>query len=403
MTKLKVAIAIIFLYSFFSCHKKAEEAPLLAHYIPEPIILKDTTLIDVPFYLNLGEVSAKFIEKKRIDIENFYNKNIGTADFNGSFIVAKNGKILFEKYKGFSNFSTKKQLTSNTPLHLASVSKVITATAILKLIQEGKLDLNQKVNTVLADYPYQNTTIKTLLNHRSGLQHYSRFSHFIKTWNHKKVLTNYDVLDLLKKYKFPLAYKNDTHFNYCNTNYAILALVIESVYGKPYPEAIKEMVFAPLGMNDTFVFDYFTQKETVSQSYKSTGLNFGWDQYDAIYGDKNIYSTPRDMVKFDLATYSQEFLRKDLWEEALKGYSYEKSGTKNYGLGIRMRECPLKQPLHYHNGWWHGNTSSYTTLKNDTIVIMAISNKYTKKTYQSLKLSVLFGDYPFELNTEITE
>jgi hypothetical protein len=103
-------------------------------------------------------------------------------------------------------------------------------------------------------------------------------------------------------------------------------------------------------------------------------------------------------VKFDLATYSTEFLRKDLWEEALKGYSYEKRGVKNYGLGIRLREWETGQTLHYHNGWWHGNTSSYTTLKNDTIVIIALSNKYTRKTYQAMKLSALFGDYPFELD-----
>ena len=86
--------------------------------------------------------------------------------------------------------------------------------------------------------------------------------------------------------------------------------------------------------------------------------------------------------------------------EALKGYSYEKRGIRNYGLGIRMNEWKTGQTLHYHNGWWHGNTSSYTTMKNDTVVIIALSNKYTLKTYKATKLAALFGDYPYVLEKE---
>ncbi|MFN3640473.1 MAG: serine hydrolase domain-containing protein, partial [Flavobacterium sp.] len=254
-----------------------------------------------------------------------------------------------------------------------------------------------KVKTYLPDFPYESTTVRTLLNHRSGLPHYSRFSESVKGWNHKKTLTNSEVLDYLKRYRFSLLFKTDTKFNYCNTNYAMLALIIEQVTGSDYAAAMEEWLFRPLGMKDSFVFDYFTQKEIVSQSYKSTKVNYGWDQFDAIYGDKNIYSTPRDLAKFDLATYAPGFLRKDLWQEALNGYSYEKNGVNNYGLGYRMKEFETGQKVVFHNGWWHGNTSSYVTLKKDTVAIIGISNRYTKKVYQSMKLSALFGDYPFEL------
>ena len=93
-------------------------------------------------------------------------------------------------------------ITSNTSLHIASISKVLTATAILKLVQENHIQLDQSVQSVLPDFPYEKTTIRTLLNHRSGLPHYSRFPETIKGWNSKKVLTNHDVLDYLKRYKF---------------------------------------------------------------------------------------------------------------------------------------------------------------------------------------------------------
>lgn len=398
MSKLSIAAAISTILFTFSCQKK-EESPLLAQHLEEKeIIIVDSSLISIPYSLELNPVSEAYAFEKERQVSEFYSKKIGLSDFSGSLLVAKNGKIIFEDYKGYANFATKTPISEKTALHLASVSKVMTATLVLKLVQDNKIDLNEKVQTYLPDFPYQNTTVKTLLNHRSGLPHYSRFSESVKGWNSKKTLTNADVLDYLKRYKFALLAKNDTKFNYCNTNYAMLALIIEKVTEKTFAEAMQEQIFTPLGMNDTFVIDFVKQKNDVSQSYKSNYVNHGWDQFDAIYGDKNIYSTPRDLVKFDLATYSTEFLRKDLWEEALKGYSYEKRGVKNYGLGIRLREWETGQTLHYHNGWWHGNTSSYTTLKKDTIVIIALSNKYTQKTYQAMKLSALFGDYPFELN-----
>ena len=398
MSKLSIAVAISTILFTFSCQKK-EEAPLLAQHVEEEeIVIVDSSLITIPFSLELNPVSEDYAFEKERQVSEFYSKKIGLSDFSGAVLVAKNGKIIFEDYKGYANYATKTPVSKTTALHLASVSKVMTATLVLKLVQENKIDLNEKVQTYLPDFPYQNTTVRTLLNHRSGLPHYSRFSESIKGWNSRKILTNADVLDYLKRYKFALVAKNDTKFNYCNTNYAMLALIIEKVTEKTYAEAMQEEIFTPLGMNDSFVIDFEKQKKDVSQSYKSNYVNHGWDQFDAIYGDKNIYSTPRDLVKFDLATYSNEFLRKDLWEEALKGYSYEKRGVKNYGLGIRLREWETGQTLHYHNGWWHGNTSSYTTLKKDTIVIIALSNKYTQKTYQAMKLSALFGDYPFELN-----
>jgi hypothetical protein len=71
-------------------------------------------------------------------------------------------------------------------------------------------------------------------------------------------------------------------------------------------------------------------------------------------------------------------------------------------LGIRLREWDNGAKLFYHNGWWHGNTSSYINLKKENAVIIALSNKYTQKTYQVKRLSVLFGDYPFTLNDTAT-
>lgn len=396
MTYKTIALAISTLLFATACQQKAE-APLLAHHIPEPIIVVDSAQITIPFALEMNPVSNEYRAEKEAEIDLYYQKNISLTDFSGGFLVAKNGVIIYEDYQGYANYGEKKAIDEHTALHLASVSKVLTATLVLKLVQQNKIDLNEKVKTYLPSFPYQNTTVKTLLNHRSGLPHYSRFGELIKGWNSKKVLTNADILATLSKHKLSLLSKNDTHFDYCNTNYAILALLTEAVTEKDFSTLMHDEIFEPLGMTDSFVMDFPNQKLTVCQSYKGNYVNYGWDQFDAIFGDKNVYSTPRDLVKFDLATYSADFLRQDLMDEALKGYSYEKRGIRNYGLGIRMNEWETGQTLHYHNGWWHGNTSSYTTLKKEKVVIIALSNKFTRRVYKASRLAALFGDYPMEL------
>jgi CubicO group peptidase (beta-lactamase class C family) len=197
-----------------------------------------------------------------------------------------------------------------------------------------------------------------------------------------------------------LEFKTDTRFSYCNTNYAMLALIIEKTTKLPYKEAMRQIIFEPLGMKNTYVFDYERDKDTAVTSYKGNKVEIGKDYLDAVYGDKNIYSTPRDLLKFDRARNSSSFLTPALQRKVYKGYSNERKGTKNYGLGIRMINWETGQNFYFHNGWWHGNTSAYITLRKENVTIIALSNKFTRKTYDVKKLAVLFGDYPFKLKDE---
>jgi CubicO group peptidase (beta-lactamase class C family) len=161
---------------------------------------------------------------------------------------------------------------------------------------------------------------------------------------------------------------------------------------------MKEMIFAPLGMTDTFVFDIAKDRDIIAPSYKGNNVEIGIDYLDGIYGDKNIYSTPRDLLKFDKARYATFFLNPELIKKMYQGYSYEAKGIRNYGLGIRMTEFEKGEPFYYHNGWWHGNTSCFINLRKEKVTIIVLSNKFTKKTYQAKKLAALFGDYPFKLD-----
>jgi CubicO group peptidase (beta-lactamase class C family) len=395
--KLKFLLGIIMLTICFSCSDKKKPA------ITKAQTKKGSFYTMQPSTEDLTNLSV--IEKKRLQnkIQAFYDQKYLPNDFSGSLLVAKNGHIIYEKYSGMSNYEQKKTITKDTPIHIASLSKVLTAAAILLLIDSKKIYLDQNVTSILKNFPYNDITIRTLLNHRSGLRNYSYFTDKKILWDQKNTLHNADLIPFIIKNKITQEYKADTHFSYCNTNYAFLALIIEEVTKMDYSAAMHKLIFDPLEMKNTYVFNLEKDKDTASKSYKGNKIRYALTYLDAIYGDKNIYSTPRDLLKFDMATYSSTYLNKTLIAEIFKGYSYESKGTRNYGLGIRMFEWNTGKKMYYHNGWWHGNTSAYIKLKDEKATLICLSNKYTRSTYKLKLLSTLFGDYPFELKDKEEE
>jgi len=394
--KFKNALYIFLSYSLISiisaCSKqeKTEEGIIKINEKGIPVMQ--------PLQEELPKLCKAFLDDKKYGVSLFFEKTWSEKNDNVSFLVAKNGQIIYENYMGYANKRTDEKITKDTPLHIASVSKVLTATATLMLIDANKIKLDQKVNTIIKNFPYPEVTVQTLLNHRSGMKNYAYFTYENNNWDKKVTLTNQDIIKVMIEKEIPLESKSDTRFSYCNTNYAVLALIVEKVSGLKFPEAMKEMIFTPLGMNNTYVCEFDKDRNNIIPSYKGNNVEIGTDYLDGVYGDKNIYSTPRDLLKFDTARYAPFFLNPELLKKVYKGYSYESKGKKNYGLGIRMVEFEEGEPFFFHNGWWHGNTSSFINLRKEKVTIITLSNKYTKKTYQSKKLASLFGDYPFKLH-----
>lgn len=343
-------------------------------------------------------LTADYIKEKQLIIDSFVRNNWPNNSMNGGLIVAKNGQIIYEKYEGYSNLRDKTLITDTTSIHIASVSKVLTATAVLKLVNAKRIDLDQKVTDFLPEFPYPEVTVRMLLSHRSGMRSYAYFTDRDKSvWDRHNTLTNQDILTIMGTKNIKLEQKTGTRFAYCNTNYAMLALIIEKVTKLSYRDAMAQIIFKPLGMTHTFVLDFDNDKHDVAPSYKANRVEIGIDYLDKIYGDKNIYSTPRDLLKFDRARNSPSFLEPELLAQVYTGYSNERKGTKNYGLGIRMINWDNGKNFYFHNGWWHGFTSSYITLKDENVTIIALSNKFSRSTYAVRKLSVIFGDYPFKV------
>lgn len=332
-------------------------------------------------------------------IDQYYKKIWEGGNLSGGILVAKGDEILYENYRGFGREGNQMPIDKNTPLHVASVSKTLTAMAMLKLVEAGKIKLTDHLTQYFPGFPYPNVTVQTLLDQRSGLPKYEYFIPKIQPAPaelSKPFITNQDVLDMIIKYKPDLARDTDTGFMYCNTNFAMLALLIEKITKTPFPQAMKEMIFQPLKMEHTYIFQ---EKDipTAAQSFYYGGNRlYPLDRLDLIYGDKNVYTTPRDLYNFSKAMYSKDFLKPDLMQMVFTPYSNEKSGMNNYGLGFRMKIFDNGEKLTYHNGWWHGTNSVFAHLLKSKVTIVAIGNKYSNQVYTALALSGLFENFPVQ-------
>ena len=332
-------------------------------------------------------------------IDSYYENVWEKGDLWGGFLVAKGDEILYEGYRGFTQENKQSPVNDTVALHVASISKSITAMAVMKLIEAGKLEMDVPLTKYFPGFPYPEVTVFTLLSQRSGLPKYEYFIEKIEPEPaelSKKYISNHDILNLLIRYKPELARATNTGFMYCNTNYALLALLVEHATKIPFPEAMQQIVFRPLKMKHTYILQEKDMESAAKSFYQRGPRVYPYDRLDLIYGDKNVYTTPRDLLNFSKAMFAENFLREDLKKMIFEPYSNERPGVNNYGLGFRMKVFNENEKLTYHNGWWHGTNSVFGHLLKSKVTIIAIGNKYSSRVYTSLALSGLFENFPFE-------
>jgi CubicO group peptidase (beta-lactamase class C family) len=317
-------------------------------------------------------------------IDTLFQKLYLSDAFIGNVLVARGSTIIYKKSFGYGIKETKKLHTDSSLFQLASVSKVITGIAILILKEQGKLDLDKPVSEILTGFPYEGVTVRQLLSHRSGLPNYIYFCSDMLP-DKPDLITGQDMLDAMIRNKPKAWLKPNTQFNYCNTNYALLALIIEKTSGKTYSEFLSDEIFIPLGMKHTF-----TQQNV---DFKGANITLGYtikyqqvakDRYDGVLGDKGIYTTTYDLFLLSNALYQNKILTKETQDLAYTPNSPEKK-LSNYGLGWRMNmNAPSKEV--FHNGWWHGYRTSFHRRLKDSLTIVVLSNRLNRSVYSTWRI-----------------
>lgn len=375
-------LSLFFLATIWSCHSQKADVPVLKD---EPVQAE----------FPVKKLSPEELKKYHDAVSAVLEKNLLRGSFNGAVLVAKNGNVVYEKYAGVMDprMKGKDSLTAETSFQIASTGKTMTSAAVLKLWEQGKLNLDDDVTKFFPGFPYPGVTVKTLLNHRSGLPNYLYY--FEKgQWDRHQQASNTDVLNTLINWQPPKAAQADKRFQYCNTNYVLLALIVEKVSGQSFPEFMKTTFFEPLGMNHTFVIGP-NQQAGHMISFQGNNAVWSLDFSDGPYGDKNIYSTPRDLLTWDRSITQGKVLQQKTLDSAYTPYSNEKPGVHNYGLGWRLLFFPEEnKKVIYHNGHWHGFHSAFSRLPEEDATIIILTNKHNNLIYNvSKKLYEVFGRY----------
>ena len=170
-------------------------------------------------------------------------------------------------------------------------------------------------------------------------------------------------------------------------------MIIEKVTGKTYPEYMQQSIFTPLQMKNTYVF---TLKDTLTATPSFNYKNIYWDFdfLDATYGDKNIYSTPQDLLKWDQALYTDQLLSNASLDAAFSPQSFEKPSIHNYGLGWRLQIQPNGKKIIYHFGKWHGFNAAFARLVDEKATIIILGNKFNRVIYRTANQCYeFFGEY----------
>ncbi len=329
--------------------------------------------------------------------------------FNGNVLMIKGNKTIYEGSFGFKNCNKNDTLNSKDVFQLASVSKQFTAVAIMQLVQKNKLKLSDSLFKHIPNLPFDSTiTIHHLLSHSSGLPNYVPL---LDSLHEKDKQINYinhaQLLVYIQKFKPKMTFKPGTAFQYNNTNYALLAIVLENLTGQSYNQYIQKNIFKPAKMTNSFCFDPKNKalNKKVTYGHTANGEVLYPNYLDGIYGDKGIYSSTEDMVKWQKALWENKLISKESLKLIISPkHSFENTKIKNYGYGFRLKPWASQKYIPYHTGWWHGYKSFFWVNPSDKTTVILLGNRasyFLKKSNELL--NILYYNKPDPQQNEDSE
>ncbi|HCD9235566.1 TPA: beta-lactamase family protein [Elizabethkingia anophelis] len=333
-------------------------------------------------------VSSFVYGQKEKKLDSLFTSLYAAKEFNGNVLVAEKGKVIYEKSFGLANEKTKQKLDKNTVYELASVSKQFTAMGIVQLEKEGKLSYNDPLTKYFPELSfYKPITIDNLLHHTSGLPDY--MSLFDKNWDKKKFATNKDIVEMLAKYKPELLFVPGDKYEYSNTGYALLGLIIEKVSKQSYGDYLNKKIFKPLGMANTRVYRSRYKPEKISNyalGYVVDSLgnkklldDLGKEYYtyylDGIVGDGMVNSTTGDLLKWDRALYGDKLVNQKDKDLIFSSIVTKDNKDTRYGYGWAIdTKYPFGKIANHSGGWAGYITFIERDLDYDKTIIILQNN-----------------------------
>jgi CubicO group peptidase (beta-lactamase class C family) len=325
-------------------------------------------------------------------IDGSYNYLDGKAASGIAVLVAKDGKVLYQKGFGYADIDKKQLIKPDTKFRIGSITKQFTAAAVLKLQEDGKISVTDKLSKFIPDFPRaEEITIHQLLTHTSGIHSYTSKPEFMT-----KVTSPVTEEDLIA------FFKNDTFdFNpgerwlYNNSAFFLLGHIIGKVSGKPYGDYLKETFFDPLGLTNTGVHTPKLQLQNEATGYTKENdqykLTTNWDMSWA-GGAGALYSTVEDLYKWNEALFNGKVLKEASLKAALTPVllnNGKKPDNANYGYGLSLGDYRGQQVIE-HGGGLNGFISQLARYPENITVVLLTNVTPTEVNMNSHRIAEYF-------------
>lgn len=355
--------------------------------------MKKPILFAYLIFCSINCVSAQELSKQ---IDALIEKAVGINRFNGSVLVSKNGKIVYEKAYGYQNAANKVPATNKTVYQIGSTTKEFTAAVILQLAELHKLELEDKLSKYFPDFPRGNEiTIRHLLTHTSGIYEILR--------DHSAVMESTVPRSKERMLSFfinqPLDFNPGTQYAYSNSGYIMLGLIIEKITGKTYFQVVRDNILTPLNMKHTG-FDFINLNSTdkakgynkYTQSIREPSLT--WDS-TATYSAGSMYSTVEDLYKWHTGLLNYKVYNRASMEAATTPF------LKGYGLGCWIDTIYNKKVVS-HGGNILGFTGYFGRIQEEDVTVIILNNIYNHQI-ETIGLSILaiLYDKPYSYFDEL--
>lgn len=286
--------------------------------------------------------------------------------------VVRDGRVIKATGYGLANVELNVPVTPETVFQTGSVGKQFTATAIMMLVEEGKIGLDDPIGKYFADAPaaWQKISVRNLLTHTSGIPDYTE-----KIINLQQ---NYTEDQLLERFeRMPLEFAPGEKWSYSNTGYVILGILIHKVTGRFYGEMLQERIFGPLGMNATRIIsesDIIPNRAAGYRLVKGELKNQEWVAPSLnTTADGSLYTTVLDMAKWDAALYTEKVLKKSSLDQMWTPVRLSDGSTKPYGFGWAIHNVNGHRVVE-HEGAWQGFTTHIARYVGDRLTVIVLTN-----------------------------
>jgi CubicO group peptidase (beta-lactamase class C family) len=350
--------------------------------------------------ITLITASAVLAQDKAPKIDELLKTYYDYGQFNGSVLVAENGKVIYKKGLGMANMEWTIANQPDTKFRIGSVTKQFTAALILQLVEEGKIKLDGKITDYLPDYRKdtgEKVTIHQLLNHTSGIPSYTGLPNFFAEISRNP----YGVKDFVKKFASGnLEFEPGSKFSYNNSGYFLLGAIIEQITGKTYAQVLQERIFDPLGMKDS---GFDTHSPLISKrawGYQKTlegYTNAPYLDMSLPYAAGSLYSTVEDLYRWDQALYENKIISADSKKLMFT------PGLSNYGYGFGIRDQTIgkteqKTKVIAHGGGINGFNSLFTRLVDQKHLIVILDNVGMGRYHGNITNSIIsiLNNQPFD-------